>query len=197
MTVLETERLIMRAPRLEDAPCYTLGISEFAVARWLTPVPWPFTLSMAQDFLRAAPEARPEKALFIVEHKRKGLIGCVMLASELGFWIARPHWHRGYATEAASALIDWHFDGTRQETIRSSAHRNNLASLRLKARLGFVATGKELRFSQALQHNVEHVTTALSRTDWQARKADRSAASWVGVGERQGSAPMIAPEAVP
>ena len=74
--------------------------------------------------------------------------------------------------EAASALIDWHFDGTGAETIRSSAHHNNVASLKLKAKLGFVATGREMRFSQALQHNVEHVTTALSRADWRARRND-------------------------
>ena len=30
----------------------------------------------------------------------------------------------------------------------------------------------QLRFSQALQHNVEHVTTALSRADWRARRND-------------------------
>lgn len=172
MTVLETSRLILRAPRLDDAPCYALGISEFAVARWLTPVPWPYTLSMAQDFLRGAPQPTPEKAFFIIEHKSKGLIGCVTLVNELGFWISRPHWHRGYGTEAASALIDWHFDGTGQEAIYSSAHHNNLASLRLKAKLGFVAKGKEMRFSQALQHNVEHITTELSRAHWRARRED-------------------------
>lgn len=172
MTVLETSRLILRAPRLDDAPCYALGISEFAVARWLTPVPWPYTLSMAQDFLRGAPQPTPEKAFFIIEHKSKGLIGCVTLVSELGFWISRPHWHRGYGTEAASALIDWHFDGTGQEAIYSSAHHNNLASLRLKAKLGFVAKGKEMRFSQALQHHVEHITTELSRAHWRARRED-------------------------
>lgn len=172
MTELVTERLILRAPRPEDAPCYALGISEFAVAKWLTPVPWPYTLSMAQDFLRSVPDPAPEKAFFVVEHPKKGLIGCVALMGELGFWISRPHWHRGYGMEAASALIDWHFEGTGADIIRSSAHHDNIASLKLKARLGFVMTGREMRFSQALQHNVEHVTTALSRADWRARRND-------------------------
>ena len=172
MTELVTERLILRAPRPGDAPHYALGVSEFAVARWLTPVPWPYTLTMAQDFLRAAPVPTPEKAFFVIEHPRKGLIGCVTLLNELGFWIARPHWHKGYGTEAATALIDWHFEGTGLDRIQSSAHHNNTASLRLKAKLGFVATGKEMRFSQALQHNVEHVTTELSRADWRLKRKD-------------------------
>ncbi|KKB78940.1 hypothetical protein VW35_10790 [Devosia soli] len=172
MTELLTDRLILRAPRPEDAPCYALGVSEFAVAKWLTPVPWPYTLTMARDFLRNAPVPTPEKAFFIVEHRTKGLIGCVTLVNELGFWIARPHWHRGYALEAATALIDWHFGETENASIRSSAHRNNVASLRLKARLGFVTTGKDMRFSQALQHNVEHVTTELTRAAWSMRRTD-------------------------
>lgn len=170
MSELHTDRLILRAPTLADAPRYALGISEFAVARWLTPVPWPYTLSMAQDFLRHAPPPAPEKAFFIVEHKQKGLIGCVTLIEELGFWIARPHWHRGYGTEAATALIDWHFGETGSTLIRSSAHHNNIASLRLKAKLGFVKTGKTMRFSQALQHNVEHVATELTRAAWHGNK---------------------------
>lgn len=172
MTELRTERLTLRAPRPDDAPCYALGISEFAVARWLTPVPWPYTLSMAQDFLRSVPPPTPERSFFIIEHPKRGVIGCVTLTDELGFWIARPHWHKGFGLEAASALIDWHFEGCETESIRSSAHHNNIASLRLKAKLGFVATGREMRFSQALQHNVEHVTTALSRADWRTRRSD-------------------------
>lgn len=172
MTELRTERLTLRAPRPDDAPCYALGISEFAVARWLTPVPWPYTLSMAQEFLRSVPASTPERSFFIIEHPKRGVIGCVTLTDELGFWIARPHWHKGFGLEAASALIDWHFEGCGTDGIRSSAHHNNIASLRLKAKLGFVATGREMRFSQALQHNVEHVTTALSRSDWRTRRSD-------------------------
>ncbi len=172
MTELLTNRLILRAPCAEDAPRYALGVSEFAVAKWLTPVPWPYTLTMAQEFLRGAPAPTPDRAFFIIEHKTKGLIGCMTLLDELGFWIARPHWHRGYGTEAATALIDWHFEKTGNEAIVSSAHRNNTPSLRLKAKLGFVATGTEMRFSQALQHNVEHVTTRLSRADWRQKRND-------------------------
>lgn len=172
MTELLTTRLILRAPCAEDAPRYALGVSEFAVAKWLTPVPWPYTLTMAQDFLRGAPTPTPDRAFFIIEHKTKGLIGCVTLLDELGFWIARPHWHRGYGTEAAKTLIDWHFEKTGSDAIFSSAHRNNTPSLRLKAKLGFVATGTEMRFSQALQHNVEHITTRLSRADWRQKRID-------------------------
>ncbi|KKB07645.1 GNAT family N-acetyltransferase [Devosia chinhatensis] len=169
MTELRTARLLLRPARPDDAPCYALGVSEFAVARWLTHLPWPYTLSMASDWLRQAPVGHSEQALFIIEVPGKGLIGCLSLADELGFWIARPHWGRGYLTEAASAMINWHFARGPQQQIRCSAQADNKPSLRVQAKLGFVECGRDMRFSQALQHNVPHVVTQLTRSDWLAR----------------------------
>jgi RimJ/RimL family protein N-acetyltransferase len=175
MTELLTSRLILRPARPEDAPCYALAMGEFAVARWLTPMPWPFTLAMATDWLRQAPEPGPEKALFIIELPGKGLIGCMANNGELGFWIARPHWGRGYAREAVTAFLDWHFAHSGNDAIKSSAQGDNAASLGLKSRLGFQETGRERRYSQALQYNVEHVLTRLTRADWLGRE-DRQCA---------------------
>jgi len=171
MTPIRTERLILRESTLADAPCYALGIGEYEVARFLTPVPYPYTLAMATDWLRQARPATSERAMLIIDLPGKGVIGCVSLLDELGFWIARPHWNRGYVTEAASALLDWHFAGSDRDAVISSAHHNNVASLAVQKKLGFLPNGREMRFSQTLQHNVEHVVTSLSRQDWQNVRA--------------------------
>jgi RimJ/RimL family protein N-acetyltransferase len=171
MTPIRTERLILREPTLDDAPCYALGVGEYEVARFLTPVPYPYSLAMAVDWLRQARPATPEQSLLVIDLPGKGLIGCVSLLSELGFWIARPHWNRGYITEAATALLDWHFAGCDRDIVVSSAHHDNVASLAVQKKLGFLPTGREMRFSQTLQHNVEHVISTLSRRDWQMRRA--------------------------
>lgn len=165
--VLQTERLILREATVDDAPAYALGIGEYGVARYLTPVPYPYTLAMATDWLRQAPAATAERAMLLIELPGKGVIGCVTIIDELGYWIARRHWNRGYATEAARALIDWHFAGGSEEAVTSSAQNDNHASLAVLRKLGFVPTGREMRFSQALQHNVEHVVSRLGRHDWQ------------------------------
>ena len=169
MTIIRTKRLILREPTLDDAPCYALGVGEYEVARYLTPVPYPYSLAMAVDWLRQVRPATPERSLLVIDLPGKGVIGCVSLLNELGFWIARPHWNRGYATEAATALLDWHFAGCDGEVVVSSAHHDNNASLAVQKKLGFVTTGREMRFSHTLQHNVDHVVTALSRHDWQLR----------------------------
>lgn len=169
MTELKTARLLLRQARPDDAPHFALGVSDFAVARWLTPLPFPFTLAMASDWLRNAPKANGDHALFIVDLPGRGLIGSVALGPELGFWIARPYWGRGYGSEAARAVINWHF-GHSDADLRSSAQKDNHVSLRLKARLGFVQEGGDMRFSHALQHNVSHVLTKLTRESWVGRE---------------------------
>ena len=171
MTPVRTKRLILREPTLDDAPCYALGVGEYDVAKFLTPVPYPYTLSMAIDWLRQARPATPEQSMLVIELPGKGVIGCVSLLNELGFWIARPHWNRGYVTEAATALLDWHFAGCGKDLVLASAHHDNIASLAVQKKLCFVPSGREMRFSQTLQHNVEHVVTTLSRQDWLSRRA--------------------------
>lgn len=170
MTELATSRLLLRPARPEDAPCFALGISDFAVARWLTPLPFPFTLAMASDFLRGPPGDNPDKTLFIIDLPGRGLIGCVVLSDELGFWISRPHWGRGYVSEAARAVIDWYFALSTSDQILASAQHDNRASLHVKSKLGFQEVGHEMRFSHALQHNVQHVLTRLTRSQWLARE---------------------------
>lgn len=175
MTTLETGRLILRPPSPEDAPAYALGMGEFDVARWLTAVPWPYTLAMAQDWLRQAPAPAPDRAMFIIERPGKGLVGCITLINDLGFWIARPHWNQGYATEAARAVISWHFAAGTDRPIACSAQQGNRASMRVQSRLGFEATGEEMRFSHTLHHNVRHVVTSLSRERWQSMEEEKCA----------------------
>lgn len=171
MTTIRTQRLILRDATLDDAPRYALGVGEYEVTRFLTPVPYPYTLAMAIDWLRQAPPATPERSMLIIDLPDTGVIGCVSLISELGFWIARPYWNRGYVTEAATALLDWHFAGTNAQFVPSSAHHDNAASLAVQRKLGFVETDRQMRFSQALQRNVDHVVTTLSRETWLDRRA--------------------------
>jgi RimJ/RimL family protein N-acetyltransferase len=170
MIPIRTQRLILRECTLADAPCYALGVGEYEVAKFLTPVPYPYSLAMAVDWLRQARPATPEQSMLIIDLPGKGVIGCVSLINELGFWIARPHWNKGYVTEAATALLDYHFAGCDKDTVISSAHHDNIASLAVQKKLGFVPTRREMRFSQTLQRNVEHVVTTLSRQDWQTRR---------------------------
>jgi RimJ/RimL family protein N-acetyltransferase len=165
MTTLRTERLTLRPPSLDDAPAFVLTMGAYDVARWMTPIPWPFTLSMARDWLAEVIAPQSNRAMFIIE--QDGLmVGGVTISPELGFGIKRSHWGRGIGTEAVRAVLGWYFTSSEQDGITCAAQINNVASLRLQQKLGFLPIGGDLRFSHALQHNVEHVVSQLTRHAW-------------------------------
>jgi RimJ/RimL family protein N-acetyltransferase len=57
-------------------------------------------------------------------------------AREVGWTIARPAWSKGYATEAATAAIDWAFARLGWDEVVHCIEDGNLASRRVAERLG-------------------------------------------------------------
>ena len=67
----------------------------------------------------------------------------------LGYGLARAHWGRGLATEAAAAVVAWTFATHELIAIWASTHADNLRSQRVLAKLGMTpdpATGTERRY---------------------------------------------------
>ena len=143
-----TERLLLRPGWQEDAPALARAIAEEAIVRNLASAPWPYDLTAAEAFL--ATERRPDEAAFLVFRRTRGapqLIGSAGIGRrpdgeiELGYWIARPHWGLGYATEAARAVVAIARDGLRLGTLHAGHFLDNPASGRVLEKLGFRPTG--------------------------------------------------------
>ena len=108
-----TERLLLRPGWAEDAPELARAIADEQVVRNLATAPWPYALADAEAFL-AAPRD-PAMPNFLITERTDGaprIVGACGLgrrpsgAVEMGYWIARQHWGKGFATEASRALID-------------------------------------------------------------------------------------------
>jgi RimJ/RimL family protein N-acetyltransferase len=146
-----TERLLLRPGWAEDAPALFQAIADEGIVRNLASPPWPYTLADAEAFLATD---RPEcDAAFLVFRRTRGapeLIGSAGLGRkpdgevELGYWIARPHWGQGYATEAAEAVVAIARDGLRLANVTAGHFLDNPASGRVLEKIGFRATGKVL-----------------------------------------------------
>lgn len=142
-----TDRLLLRPGWAEDAPGLARAIADEQVVRHLSAAPWPFSLSDAEAHL-AAPRD-PMLPAFLIFARSDGaprLIGSCGLARrvsgrvELGYWISRPYWGQGYATEAGHALIE--IATTLGLARLDAAHfLDNPASARVLEKLGFVAGG--------------------------------------------------------
>jgi RimJ/RimL family protein N-acetyltransferase len=143
-----TERLLLRPGWAEDAPALASAIGEEAIVRNLASAPWPYELDHARAFLET--ERRPDEAAFLIFRRTHGapqLIGTVGLGrrpdgeAELGYWISRPHWGLGFATEAARAVVDLAREGLRLPRLVAGHFLDNPASGRVLEKLGFRPTG--------------------------------------------------------
>ena len=142
-----TERLLLRPGWAEDAPALAKAIADEQIVRNLANAPWPYGLAEAQAFLAAPKDpVLPNLLAFARTSGAPELVGACGLirkasgAVVLGYWIARPHWGRGYATEAGRQLIEIARTlGLRR--LESSHFVDNPASGRVLEKLGFRATG--------------------------------------------------------
>jgi RimJ/RimL family protein N-acetyltransferase len=142
-----TPRLLLRPGFPEDAPALAGAIADEAIARNLANVPWPYRMRDAEAFL-ASPRDPILPSLLIFERTTAApqLVGACGLgrrpsgAVEMGYWIARPFWSRGFATEACTALVE--IARTLGLTALEGSHfLDNPASARVLEKLGFVPRG--------------------------------------------------------
>lgn len=63
---------------------------------------------------------------------------------ELGYGVNPTCWGRGYATEAARALVQWALEEPRIHRIASACLEDNIASIRVLEKVGFTRTGEEM-----------------------------------------------------
>ncbi|MDP3675892.1 MAG: GNAT family N-acetyltransferase [Novosphingobium sp.] len=162
---IRSERLFLRPAWPEDWEELLALIADEDIVRNLARVPWPYGADQARDFAARAQD--PRLPHFFVSTASNGkLVGSVGLGcdederTELGYWIARPHWGNGHAPEAARAVL---------RLARTLGHRrivaghfvDNPASGRVLAKIGFRPTGKVVsRYSLGRGRHVESVEYA-------------------------------------
>jgi RimJ/RimL family protein N-acetyltransferase len=142
-----TPRLLLRPGFPEDAPALAAAIADEAIVRNLATVPWPYRMRDAEAFLATPRDpALPSFLIFERTTSQPRLVGSCGLgrrpsgAVEMGYWISRPHWGSGFATEACTALID--IARTLDlASLEGSHFIDNPASARVLEKLGFEPVG--------------------------------------------------------
>ena len=147
MMFARTKRLLLRPGWAEDAAVLAATIADEQIVRNLATAPWPYGIADAQAFLCAAPA--PGLPRFLMFERTDGaprLVGSCGLhpkpsgAVEMGYWVARADWNRGFATEAGKAIIDI-ARALRLPRIEAAHFIDNPASGRVLEKLGFRDTG--------------------------------------------------------
>jgi len=143
-----TERLLLRPGWREDGPALYRAICDEGIVRNLAHAPWPYSYDDAETFLgRERSPAEPAMLIFLRTAAAPELIGGIGFGRtpgggvELGYWLARAHWGRGYATEAGRAVLAAARDSLRLKRIEAGHFLDNPASGRVLEKLGFRPTG--------------------------------------------------------
>ena len=145
--VLVTQRLVMRAPRESDIPTLMQLADNLHVAQMLARMPHPYGEAEARAFIAMSGQRQPGASYALTLAGTGTFVGCAGLnvkdrGLELGYWIGEPYWKRGFATEAAHALVDVAFRSTGIQVLHVSVRVINPASRRVIHKCGFQYAGQ-------------------------------------------------------
>ena len=152
--LLETQRLLLRPLSDADAEYMCKYANDEDIARNTLRIPHPYTIEDAKKFITACkinhPEGDCHELVYGVEAKEEGhLIGSVGLVlsrsddkGELGYWIGKPFWGKGYATEATQRLLTHGFSQLNLNCIAAKCFSRNPASSSVIRKLGMHHEGQ-------------------------------------------------------
>lgn len=142
-----TDRLILRPFTVADASDVERLAGDAAVAATTLAIPHPYADGLAETWIatHAAGYAEGKLANFAIVLAANGsLVGSIGLViagrhqrAELGYWIGKDHWRRGYCTEACLTIIDFAFNELGLNRLTAGCLRRNPGSARVLEKLGF------------------------------------------------------------
>ena len=148
IAVLETKRLVLRAPRLEDAKAIAAIANDRRIAENTARIPHPYRPADAEAWISSTNlNLEPGNETYVITLNGAIIGGCGFdlgegPAPEIGYWLGAKYWGKGYATEAVRAVIAW---GDQRFGVESRSlcliHPENRASLRVAEKCGY----RELR----------------------------------------------------
>ena len=175
--VIETERIRLRPFRLQDVDDVLSYASDPEWGRYL-PVPQPYGKEDAERFIaRQLLSDREADVAWAVEYEGD-VVGGINIAldfdnrlGELGYSIARDHWGKGLATEAAKAVIDAAFTAYEElNRIRAMADARNVASQRVMEKVGMEREGLLRQNRMTRGEFIDEAWYGLLRTGWEEQQ---------------------------
>lgn len=173
--VLMTERLVLRAPRIEDAKAVAALANDRRIAENTLRIPFPYKYADAMQWIGAA-NMRPGEETFLIlrDDDVVGACGFDLREGpdpEIGYWIGAPFWGNGYATEAVRGLIDHAFGARGHAMLNAGARVSNPASRRVLEKCGFQWSGVALYRFHAINSSAPCDRFRLEQGIWTSLKS--------------------------
>ena len=163
---LITQRLTLSLFNETDISAIVSLANNYEVAKNLGRMPFPYKLEDAEFFLAEIVTTELTWKVSLLETSE--MIGTIGLrpivkdeVSELGFWYGQNFWGKGYATEAANAVINLAFEELALLKIEAGHFLVNEASGHVLKKVGFTQTGTSLRDCMAQKKKLNHAELEL------------------------------------
>jgi RimJ/RimL family protein N-acetyltransferase len=176
MWILESDRLILRPPRPADIAGMIVWLGDYSVSKNMSRVPHPYSEEDAENFV-AGVRRQGVRHAFTILRKADGLfIGGIGLEEdargfEFGYWLGKPFWGQGFATEAARRLVRFAFEDLNLAEVHAGWFHDNPASGHVLAKLGGRHNGSSMRESRARAAHVLCHEMLLTRADVLRKRA--------------------------
>ena len=179
---ISTNRLLLRPFQLSDANDVQRLAGDFAIADTTLDIPHPYEDGMAEEWIKSHEQnaaSGREFVFAIIQVDTKKLIGAIGLKvnsahqnAELGYWIGKPYWNKGFATEAAQAILNFGFSDLGLERIHAHFLSRNPASGRVMEKLGMQYEGKLRKHIKKWDKLEDIEMYGILRYDYQSKYAD-------------------------
>ena len=175
--VLETKRLVLRAPRLEDTDQIVALANNRKIAEMTAAIPHPYGIKDAQAWLTNMIVAECGATFGIYLKETDSFIGACGYAPrdestpEIGYWLGEPSWNQGFVTEAAHSVIDHAFTEGELTQLLGSCRVTNLPSRRVLEKCGFQWVGAGLCRVRVLGASVPSDRFRLDKRTWASLRA--------------------------
>jgi ribosomal-protein-alanine N-acetyltransferase len=176
--ILETERLLLRPFRLDDAPEVSRLAGAREIAAGTLTIPHPYPDGAAEAWIGGHESAfdRGESVdLAAVLREDDVLVGAVGLElrrehnrAELGYWVGVPYWNHGYATEAASAVVRNAFETMGLHRVYAFHFTTNPASGRVLEKIGMTHEGTRRGHTLKWGDYLDNEAYGILRDEWRA-----------------------------
>lgn len=148
---IETQRLRLRPVRMSDARRVARFAGDPEVARMTSSIPTPYFDCAAEGWIMTLNARKSLNAEFVFGIERDGeLIGTIgahkgghakSAGYEIGYWIGKPYWGQGYATEALRGFVS---EARALGSLDAGHFADNPASGRVLEKAGFAYTGETM-----------------------------------------------------
>ena len=165
MTEIHTDRLILRKAISEQEKISLVSqIGDWEVVKWLANAPYPYTDDDLEDYLLISDSNQFDLNIFL-NNKLIGRVGLTLDGDnyyDLGYWIGKDYWGKGYATESSKKLLEYVLDKLDLPKIKSGYFVGNFVSGNVLKKLGFKEVGVEKRYSDSNKKEMDLMLVVLS-----------------------------------